>query len=401
MLREQRGAAALETPDPHDAQEVSPVTLLHRIALAALAALAFAGAADAAPSTFDADTYDAFGIIDRSPISGQTVMVYRSGAKHSPTVGDVINMRTSADNGATFTEPLVIASFPGHALNGVSGGYTPTGRLVIFHDRWNERTVDFGYTYSDDDGKTWSPYKTLSHAPNTDLQWYGPLVAIGGGRLMQSWYGWVGSTFGTYVLFSNDNGATWGGQVTVTEKGQPTEASYAYLGNNRIVGLIRHNDRTAFEQVLSMDNGRTWVSQGDTTFDVWPMSGETGTPPWLRSYRDHLGQRRVACYYANRIDQKIRVTSATASALLARGAAAWTAPTDIATTVGNLSRMGYPTVVQDGEAAVGWYYDEGPDDREFGPTKLKLFTVAGPTRTAWEAALAARSAGLNALYGIA
>ena len=317
---------------------------------------------DIVSPTISNGKYNGFGIMVQFP-DGQLAIVYRQGNTHVG-VGDygVIVMRTSSDQGRTWSGAVTIASNSGLDLRNVGGGIAPDGRLVVFYPRYNPDTatwIDMGYIYSEDEGVTWSPYTTVSHNTRTEFSSYAPMVAIGSGKLMQGWYGSTGSSYAVYTISSSDNGKTWGNEVQVlsSSTAQYTETAFAYLGGGYISFLARADNGGTFTQGLSSDNGATWVNQGETTFDTWSIP----SPPTLAVFRSLTGQRMVAAYYVNRNQRQLRVVYALGKDLINNGTAGWQT-----STLRNIQSVpdadsGYIGVVHPfGDArSTGWFYDNG------------------------------------------
>ncbi len=325
--------------------------------------------------------YNAFGIIDQFP-SGKMIIVYREGGQHL-AAGDYgkIVMRTSSDQGTTWSSTSTIddPSGAGQDARDVGGGVTRTGRIVIFYGIYEpdggQYPVSLGYRYSDDEGSTWSSYTTISFGSNTFTCGFdGSMIEIAGNTLMKNWYGYTDATHtNEYVVFSTDDGATWGGQVTVLSSATATydEACYAYLGGGQIVGLVRISNGTKFKQLFSTDNGATWTDQGDVTFDSWT----TPAPPWLVTFRLPSGERQVACYFINRDSGTLKVVYASGAGLIASGVSAWGTAVTIQT--GYNADSGYQSVVHpDGDAkGYGWLYAGVSSTR----ADIYFFTATFPT----------------------
>ena len=316
------------------------------------------------PISIDTVTYDGFGFISQFP-DGKLVIIYRQGASHVG-VGDygIGRMITSTDGGADWSAATTIKSEAGVDIRNLGGGVTPNGRLVVFYVRYNpdtSTTLSEGYIYSDDEGVTWSTYQTISVGSDTAFSPYGGIIPIGNGKLMQPLYGDDGGVnYSSYVIFSSDNGKTWGTKTTVLASTTIfTEGSYAYLGGGAIVGLIRKHDvPVGFTQVKSVDNGLTWTNQGDVTFDTW--SNSASSPAWLTSYKDDSGRRTVAAYYYNRRDNKLKVILGQDLLSGVGGWMNWTL-----TTLGTYTSMGsgYPTAINpyNDKYTIGWFFDEISD----------------------------------------
>lgn len=259
----------------------------------------------AIPTEINSGLYDGFGILDQFP-SGKMVMVYSQSDAHVGGIPAIMLMRTSTDQGFTWSAPTTISNEPGDDCRNAAGGVTPSGRLVIFYagSVGGFITKKVRYIYSDDEGITWSAPADIPVGAETDVSAYGKLIEIGDGILLQSWYGWNGPNYTNYVIQSTDDGATWSASIIVvtTAATSFTEGEFAYLGGRAIIGLIRDDSTTAFVQVKSIDNGITWTNQGATTFDTWANA----VPPTIRAYEDLDGRRTVICYYNNKPALRIR-----------------------------------------------------------------------------------------------
>ncbi len=124
-------------------------------------------------------------------------------------------MLRSTDKGKSWKYVSTIATDPGGKLGGfVEPGIvrTKTGRLVVgLRNHGPDHAI--WMTYSDDDGKTWSPVrKTAMHGHPVDL------IQLADGRLMAS-YGirppQHARPGGIRACFSSDSGATWDIQTEV------------------------------------------------------------------------------------------------------------------------------------------------------------------------------------------
>jgi hypothetical protein len=300
-------------------------------------------------------SYDAFPLFVKT--NNNVKLYYRHGTAHLGKDG-VIVTRTSIDGGRNFSEPDTLLSDPGIDVRNISGGVTSTNRIILFALKRNVSTnsgVSQGYIYSDDEGKSWSTYQKL---PTSNLPLYSPygqLITIGDGKIMQAWYGigFNGDYF-NYIIISNDNGLTWSFPIKVVSSDiiQYTEASYAYLGNSVIIGLIRNDKGTVFRQVISLNNGQTWSDQGDVNFDSGIM-----VSPWLSVYTDASGKKYVMAFYANRTTNDLCAVIGTSSGLRT-GVTGWIPQSLKRLAKNRLSDFGYPSVISSGNglAIFGVYY---------------------------------------------
>jgi len=291
----------------------------------------------------DNGKYNAFGITFNLK-DGSTAIVYREGTTHVGDAG-VIKMRTSKDWNASKT--IYADSLDDR---NVAGGVTNTGRIIIFFTRYKNTCRDMGYIYSDDDGVAWSKYKTVSVAGNGAYSFYGSVVNLPDGSLLQSWYGVAGAIFSSYVIKSMDNGNTWSAPLAVLSSStfQYTETSFMSLGGANIIGLARGENTDFYTQILSSDNGSTWkmkVITADTTAGI-------KSPPWL------FNNGTPMCIYTNRKVNKIRLMS------FKNGE--WMERKDLC----SLDAGGYPSVDKNG---VGWFWNQTtPNNAQIVLFKLNI-----------------------------
>lgn len=296
------------------------------------------------PTSFVTTSYDAFPLMLQTQ-SNKIKLFYRVGAAHVDNTG-VIVMKTSLDGGATYTSASTIISQAGVDCRNVSGGVTSTGRIILYFMKYNATTslsISQGYVYSDDEGATWSAYTTIETNSHTFYSPYGGLVNIGDGKIMQGWYGETNtSTYSTYVKISSDNGATWGTSILVATS--PTtrygEASYSYLDGGTIIGIVRNSAASLLQQVISTDNGATWAVIGAISFDTGAH-----VSPTLYTFSDANNEKYVACFYANRTDNKLKVIVGSYTGLIA-GVSGWDANTRTDLTTHTSTDFGYPTVAK-------------------------------------------------------
>ena len=297
------------------------------------------------PISISSSTYQSFPLMLRSNY-GKVLLFYRDGANHAASKG-VVKMRISEDGGGDFGGETTIATDAIYDCRNVSGGVTPTGRIVLFYMRYNftaSTSVDQGLIYSDDDGNTWSSYQTIPSGTHTFFSPYGNMISIGNGKLMANWYGETPATptYSTYIVTSSDNGLTWSSAVAVATSTtlRYGESSYAYLDGGVIVGHVRNSIGSPLYQVISTNNGATWTNQGVTTVDTAAQ-----VSPMLATFIDPNNQKYIASFYANRGDNKLNVAMAEYATAIA-GVSGWTR-TDIDSHTS--TDFGYPTFIKSRE----------------------------------------------------
>lgn len=328
-----------------------------------------------AASEINTSTYDAFASMQKTP-SGKLLLFYRTGTNHAFAPA-TIAMRTSTDTGKTWSSASTVASDPSFEVTGCAAGIGFDGSVLLSYTVRNHTITNYvslNIIRSTDDGVTWGSPISINTGANTTFLGYGDIIQIGAGKLGFPWYGINGTTYTTYFATSSDNGLTWSASVavaTATGGAQWTEASYAYLGGGAIIGMLRNNAGTAFTQYKSLDNGATWASQGDETFDTWAATGPATVVPFIAD-----GKLTLACYYADRTEGKIRVVYGDGTSLL-NGPTNWVASTvvDIASVTAGGS--GYVAAVHPYGNALGvvsWYSEKSVSDAD-----LNFAAVTAPT----------------------
>lgn len=315
------------------------------------------------PEELNTTTYDAFPMLFQTH-SGKVILVHKQGVAHQGPGESGI--RISTDGGETYGPFISLANVP-DKYNGISGGgVTPNGRIILFYfvATTGVGTNEIGYMYSDDDAVTWSEKIPLSAGGDLQGGWTGKMIVIGEDKLMQCRWGapslFDPTTWNTkvYAIFSEDNGETWGDEVVIAsgsyaENKAYTECSFVYLEGGNIVGLIRKEDQSYFEQFKSEDNGLTWTAQGDATFDYF--AGYPGAPE-VQTYIDTDGKKTVVAYYSNRNDLWVR--SILGRNLLS-GTSGWIQNTRTNIRQNNSWDSGYPSVIHPNGShyGLGVYYE--------------------------------------------
>ena len=137
---------------------------------------------------------------------------------------DVV-MRKSMDNGATWSAPMTIAA--GDGSSDAAYGYgdpavvcTKSGKLICLmaagKNSYPTGMLHMGYTESTDNGATWSTPKDIFSAINkggitfqSAFTTAGKGVVFDNGRVAFAMNGKVNGTTNEYILYSDDEGATW------------------------------------------------------------------------------------------------------------------------------------------------------------------------------------------------
>jgi hypothetical protein len=296
-------------------------------------------------------------------------------------------MRVSSDQGNSWSAPTVILQ--GSATRTYyccGGGITNTGRMIVTYNLvLSGVTQGITSIYSDNEGATWSSPALVDS--NSTAGIYGGTITIGSGYLLSPNYGGAYPPWTTSVEISTNNGVSWGSPITVLSSSSAcySEASYAYLGGQTILGVVRCSASSGYlSQVISTDNGATWTLQGSVPSQVGDSEGSS---PWLATFMAPSGRRVVELAYDQRSASQEFVIYGYADALIA-GTSGWML--DSITSLGtfpycqNLAGYnGYQSMVHpyDTPLGIGRYYQYTTADcPATGGTTLVLFTV--PTTAA-------------------
>lgn len=313
--------------------------------------------------------------------SGKIILVWSPGTDHAAFDHKLVKA-TSTDGGTTWSATSTIVSETGISHQNYNLGVVANNRAIIFYQRRSVAGfLSLQYIYSDDESATWSAPATISpgafdiYAPN------GKVINIASNQVLSAWNGRISgpsTNWTSHVNISSDFGSTWGANISVISSGAATtpnysESCFAYLGNNTILGLVRLDSSSTMRQVLSTDNGNTWASIGNITFDT----GANGMTPWLETFLSS-GKPTVVCYYQDRTEDKVRAVFGYAADLISNGVSGWNAATrvNVASLVNGYA-AGYSTATypRGNQLGIGAYYD---DTSEFSAT-ISFFTA--PTIT--------------------
>lgn len=197
---------------------------------------------------------------------GRLLCVYCVGTNQ--TNGKIVG-KTSADNGKTWSASFDIAIPPaGQTYTDTSITVTGASTIIItFMQEPNDFSTNsvkiIRGMVAGDLSFTWSAPITVV---GTNLATSSYVLRLANDSLMLGLYHYPG-TPSTSVVFSTDDGLTWGGEVTVTAAQAAgdtfTESNFIQLGSGTIVGIIRNDNlttptRTGYWRTVSTNNGASW-----------------------------------------------------------------------------------------------------------------------------------------------
>lgn len=215
-------------------------------------------------------------------------------------------------------------------------GVTPANKYVIIHDSHTYTGSPTAgaphklyYMYSTDQGATWStPLDITSAIPSDGLVAFRieGQVICNAGRIMLALYKntdeGVTTNSANYLIYSDDDGATWG-NFTVRASGTDycNESAMLHLGGNNLYHLIGNYTDDDWDCYTSSDNGSTWAFQGLMGF----TTSDT-TPATLHKFKID-GVEIAAFYFYVHGSFKYKHAYAKVSELLANPLTAW--PTNL------------------------------------------------------------------------
>lgn len=207
---------------------------------------------------------------------GKLVMVYYSNTSHVNTTGGIIQVKTSTNNGNTWSNPTTIVdyrtTFPGLDARDPHINVLSNGDLILnfFTGKWNGSFIPSPYQEhvietrvakcTDGSGTNWSTPIIVPTNRQTNAT-SGAIIELPNGNLLLPTYGRVdytqpASTNNAYAHTSTDGGVTWstGTQITTAYYGEGyNETSLGYVGNT-VYSISRPSGRI----FKSADNGLSW-----------------------------------------------------------------------------------------------------------------------------------------------
>jgi hypothetical protein len=203
--------------------------------------------------------------------NGSLLMAYTKADNHNADNSGKVVGRIATEVNAlagTWGAEFDIADETLGAIN-VSLVALASGRVVVAYNLFNAPntpTDSVRVRYSDNNGSTWSAAYTPDIAYTlTVTNGSAHMIQLRDGTVMMAVYGLNTSQtfYSASVLFSSDDGATWGGEVQVAngtaDSRQYYEPSLTLVDNNDILCLMRTSNLAGdMRQSRSVDGGATW-----------------------------------------------------------------------------------------------------------------------------------------------
>ncbi len=166
---------------------------------------------------------------------------------------DVV-MRKSMDNGVTWSEAQTVAAGDGSTEAGYGYGdpavvFTKSGKLICLmaagKNSYPTGMLHMGYSQSTDHGATWSRPKDIYRSINKNgisfqsvFTTAGKGITFDNGRVAFAMNGKVNGTTNEYILYSDDEGATWTVMPTAVYTGGD-ESKLEIMNDNSLILSVR------------------------------------------------------------------------------------------------------------------------------------------------------------------
>lgn len=208
--------------------------------------------------------------------TGRVAMTWRQGTGDNTEDGKIM-LATADDGGTSFTTTAIFTPAASHDFRDPCITCTSTGRLLVsFFDSVSGGATTWGWyvAYSDDNGATWTQGSAMTPFSSWTAE-SGAILAHSSGVLIAPIYGENTSdtSYRAAVMLSYDDGLTWTGPNYVTAQNSNTgEMTLVELANGNVLALIRVNgvtNGTAIETSLSTDGGQTWSSASSIGFSSY------------------------------------------------------------------------------------------------------------------------------------
>jgi len=244
----------------------------------------------------DTDSYDAFGVLVST--DNETFYFYRESLTHNQPGIDKIVGRSFSGNWSD-TWDVYYNDNPELLISNIGGGVINDNIYLFFAMQDSPfTTTDCGYIKSTDlTGTSWSERiiidtPGLSGRINMNIS---PLINTENSSLkLIAGSDDTVSLYRIMVLETIDDGLTWGiGSEVYSGEIYMAEPTAAYIGDGKIVALIRHKEGDYVLQCTSDDNGETWSEIVQTN-----LGEPTGKKIPTLLYDDENGELIV--YYHDR-----------------------------------------------------------------------------------------------------
>lgn len=213
--------------------------------------------------------------------NGEILAVIFNQPCHGLWEGDV-DCWASADGGRSWRRRGVVAAHePGTVRMNVGGGTVEGGDIVYIVSGWNNmkpagqpiqgqhrnvaQVIEPWVCRSSDNGATWSHHRGAVRMPaefGNQVIPFGKIVRGADGGLAMAMHGLIegqpmSDAGGSYVIRSEDNGATWNETALIAH--QHNETDLLVLRDGRWLAAARSSNGGHLDLFVSRDDGRSWT----------------------------------------------------------------------------------------------------------------------------------------------
>ena len=286
----------------------------------------------------DTATYDAFGLLIKTG-SDTIIYFFREGTSYVGDKGKIVKQvyTISTDSWGARSDVYEDANANYDSRN-VGGGIIGSN-IYLFFGRYNWDTaawVDIGYIKSTDlTGGSWGSYTAISTG-GTVFSPYGHLVSTAtSGKYLQPFYMMDGETSSVKFFETVNSGDNWAvGDTIYSGAIKYSETCVAYIGDSKMIALMRDNDGDYVNQAVSGDNGETWGAPANTN-----LGASTLTKVPYIIYNSEVDE--VIAIYTDRHGTATTKISQADAATVYSSFSSWRTSQDIEN-----SNPGYPSIVK-------------------------------------------------------
>ena len=233
------------------------------------------------------DTYASFPNALTLP-NGEILVVFRESTQHTPAPGGKMLLVRSADQGSTWSEPVVVSATPG--WDDYPGRIVRDREGVLWASvcaQLKEADYKTYFTRSYDNGKTWEKPIFVSHC-NDDIYVTDIHGVLSNGQILleamtclnpvgpqgkRVQLGRVGGVYRATAYLKNPKAKgefEWDFFVH-PQLGHADEWTIAELEPGHLIAIMRQQPNPVYFQTESLDYGRTWTKAAPTTIAHSPI----------------------------------------------------------------------------------------------------------------------------------
>lgn len=248
------------------------------------------------------DTVDFYSFVTQ--IDNDTlILVYSVGMESNPPKSHYIARREYSVSTGIWSSPSAVYE---EGVSSCPAGGTIGANIFVFFHRPNE----VGYIESSNlTGTSWSDFVPLVTygANDTSISPFSNLVYISENTYLQPYTHISGNIWKVKLFRTTDAGVTWSSVTVYEGTTKYCEPTLTYIGDNKLIILMRENDGAPFGQSISNDGGNTWSVPSTTNIGTTSGGIKTGTIIYDSE------SNKLITVFADRGDNSIKVVSSNAT----------------------------------------------------------------------------------------